>query len=256
MSFNLPLVKKKKRNCIEIFNKKLILATDNGLLVFYIFDSTSPVYIGYIPVQDLNDSTNFYVNPENDPFVINSNDIKVLNIFPEYKLYIAQESLNLGENYKENLKVLKLKNEKRYTYIDQNYKFLKMSSYTSKMVGGLENPVVTYPALPSWINFDKENGVLQLEPKLENHLGIHYLHTVFSTAVPKEAFNFIKDESDRKDLIAWLMSLGYLDSEHYLAKEFDSQIPLFLNTKLAQYEAKAHDISSQGYFQVVNSILV
>jgi len=188
--------------------KTAIIGFQTGLLSFDISDPFAPMSSGsiylnqWIKSNPINFNSFFMLRDDETIVLSENNGVKFININPEYKLYLTAPKASLGKVYSHNLKALKLNNRKKYSSLDQQYKFIKVSLYSSKIVGSIDKPIITFPSLPSWMHFDREYGILTTEPKLQAHIGSYCIYAAISKVVPKEVFNFIHNQADRQELIA------------------------------------------------------
>jgi len=247
-------------------NKTLYALIDNGILVIDVSLLISPSIVRVIKTSkpasvaiSKDDSTLFVAS--NSDEVVNQKylGLRIWRQVPQYSLYLPQQAFSLGKPTRNKATVLKLNSHNKYSFIDQDYKFNKMSLYSIAVMSVTNDPTVTLAALPNWMSFDKANGVLLIEPKAQFHLGSHVLHAIISTRVSVNAFlnvGNITSETDSLRLTVALVSLGYLDNEGFLTDSFDSNKPLLLPPEYTSFEKRIRQILSQSYIEMATVIQV
>ena len=153
-------------------------------------------------------------------FYSSSHVLHIAKLEPSYSLYMDTESVRLGEKYSKSTALLQLnKIDNEYEIFEGEYKFIQASLFDVKIDKNKIAPECSYLPLPSWMNFDKQNQILTLEPKKQENLGTYTLYSAFSMRFPRDGFKSIQLAQNiyrNDDLVIMMISLGYLDQRLFL----------------------------------------
>jgi len=188
----------------------LFMSTSKALISLDISDKTS---IKILEVQVMN-VTNFVPMRNGQNFLIfNEKGISVISRKSKYALHIPAYEFELGGSYSHGVKILEQNQEENLEYMKRNYKFLETSLFDPK-IKPLDQFSLSYPALPNWIYFDKENAILHIDLTTPLSVTSHKIHFGASTQILIADFDQIKGINSRK-LMESLSKNGYLDSEDF-----------------------------------------
>ena len=199
-------------------------------------------------------------------FYFRDSALQIARLYPSYTLYMDTESVRLGEKYSKPTALLQSRSDGEYELYDSEYKFIEASLFEVQINKKKEAPLdCRESSLPYWMNFDKENQILTLEPKKQEHLGTYTLKTAFSKVVTPDSFKSIhlaqnKSATDT-DLFLMMISLGYIDHRTFLTptlkglREFLLTTPQNLDKKVEIYQIlKAHYFETFTMFDILPSL--
>ncbi len=236
----------------------LIINLKYSIGVITVSNLKSPVITSVIKT---NPKQTFMLSPDDKRVYLGNNDKNLTTIatYPEYGLHLAEQNFKIGGLYSQKIVPLVSKNQNQYANLEIYSKFVKLSIYKIGVSPFKDKPTITFQALPYWINFDKENAMLTIEPRSQIHLGSYQLYGAVSKVVTYEAFEktpFTNGKSEATDLLLHLTGMGYLDNQGYITSNFDMSIPLLLNPTYGPNEKAIREILSRYYIETVNNIEV
>jgi len=171
-----------------------------------------------------NGASKWIISPDGQTIYTNTlerSTIQVLSTRPEYTVYLKQEKFLLGKRSSDKVEILTQANSFESGPMNQSsFKIIKLTLYDMKFVPSGFDPEFTESALPSWIKFDNRRNLLTLEPQKQNDVGIYTLKSAISLKIPDNAFDNLDVSSE--DLLAWLISLDYIDNQLFLTESFAS----------------------------------
>jgi len=237
-------------------------AQGGGYLVINVMNPTAPIILTLICSNSAPFSSISKISVDNSVIYMGDEEgIKIVSIKPKFSLYTTDETFKLGGRFTNTLSILKLNKGGTYLPIDQSYKFTKLSLYEIKVFPSQFTPTQTTRSIPTWMHFDKENALLDIEPKIQAHIGSYNLFCVISTFIPEEAFkgiDTIETPSDSYDLLLTLITLGYVDNEGFLTSSFDPTQTLMLPPKYKDkdIESKIRSRLEKHYLETITRIQV
>jgi len=232
----------------------------NSLINMNLTDLKQPKISGIIPLSENQDDVilMYQLSPDGQRIytVSGKNEFQILNKNIKYTLYLRQEKFSLGEKYSGNVAMLKLMDgASEYDMIDtDSYEIIKLSLVDMKVVPNQDSLGAKTSLLPSWITFDEENNLLNVEPKKLNDLGSYTFQAALSLKIPESLFNNLFAEADKnslypEDLLAWLISLDYMNPDFFLTAHFRSFEKFLLPSQFKEYKLQIYNILKQ--FHVV-----
>jgi len=232
---------------------KLLFVSSSGALIT--LDISNKTSIKIADTQLLKVST--FLPIDENVLIGNENGLQIMNRKPKYALEMSNHKFSLGRVYSNPVKILELKRGSNYSTIGQNYKFVQASLFTGE-IRPLKEFLVSYPVLPSWIYFDKENALLNLDLTQSINVTSYKIRFSISTEVLADDFLQIEEanytQDDVQNLQAYLFGQGYLDSERYLTANFDENTPLMLKTKYSKFEPEIRKILKSHRIEVIAPI--
>ena len=238
-------------------DKFLFVTTSDAFITLDISDKTA---IKISEAQSMKVSSFILIRGDQNILVANENGFVVLNRKARYALYSSKHQFTLGKTYSNTLKILELNQyNNNYSSIGQNYKFIQASLYTPE-IKPLNKFLVSYPILPTWIDFDKDNAVLDIDLTQAVNVTSHQICFKASTQVSQEIFLQIQNANftkvDVQNLQAYLVGQGYLDSEQFLTPNFDDNTPLVLNTQYSSFELDIRKILRAHGIELITTISI
>jgi len=222
-----------------------------SLFVLNISDPTSPILQSVVHVNEAKgDPVNaFAISPDGQTTYLASdkdqriyvNSLKVPNT-----LYIGSEIFRLGEKSSNNVMVLRQEKNKNYVPFGKNYRFMKASLFALKVITTEESAESRFIPFPYWMTFQKESNTFTLEPQKQKDLGTYTLYSAFSTQLKRDSFG---SDGSREDLLALLISLGYLDNDLYVSKNFGTLDNFILTSQYASERAAIYQILKQNCYE-------
>jgi len=237
--------------------KRLYLAQLGSLLMIDISNLYSPVILGIHQALSLTSKRidSFLISPDgNTAYLANfKGELGVISLEIPYTLFIKQESFKLGEKYSTDTVLLRQNSTTGHQPVSKSeYKTLNVFLLNVQAVE-TENPArLVYSSLPYWTNFDKENLLLNIEPKSEGDLGTYTLCTAFSTKMSIESFSqieFLSADTDPRELVIMLIGLGYIDNQLFLTPSFGSLEDFLLPKQYASLKEDIHNVLVQFYVE-------
>jgi len=236
-------------------DKQLFVSTSEAFITLDISDKKA---IKISEAQLIKVSSFTPVFGDQQILIVNENGFHVINRKAKYALYLGGHQFSLGKTYSNSLKILELNHyNNNYSSIGQNYKFIQASLYVPE-IKPLNKFIISYPILPSWIYFDKETAVLDVDLTHAVDVSSYQIRFRASTEVPASAFlqitaaNYTQVEAE--NLQAYLVGQGYLDSEEFLTPNFDENTPLKLNSLYSPYEKDIRQILKSHSIELITRI--
>ena len=191
--------------------------------------------------------------------ICNPDGLHVISPKPKFALYTPEHQFKLGTVSPNPLKVLELNNDNNYASLQRNYKFIEASLCTP-IIKPLQKFTLTFPVLPNWMSFDKENALLTIDLTSRVEITNYEIRSTVSTQIVSNDFLAIKEanytQSDVENLQAYLIGQGYLDSEKYLTSSFDGNIPLVLDYRYSKFEARIREKLKSHLIEMLTTISV
>lgn len=236
-----------------LFKVKLSDFNNDDVEKIFFHDKTDSI-VSYIISPD---AQTIYSNSRRDK------TITIVSIRPQSTLFLKQEKFLLGRRYSDQVRILQQTPD--YSPLDQtSYKIIKLSFFDIKFIQSEYRPEISEPLLPSWIEFDNRNNLLTLAPEKQNNLGTYTLQSFVSLKISDDAFNSLGVSSE--DLIAWLVSLDYINNQLFLTESFasiESQYSstgslkaFYLPAQFIPIKDKIYDILKNFYFKTYTGIEV
>jgi len=229
--------------------------------------------IGQIQISD-DRKPKFIISPDGQTiYTGTTSGINIISTHIQQTFYLKQERFALGEKYSDQTMMLNRTGLSDYSLLDRNsYKIIKLSLADFKISPSKTAPDFIESPLPTWVAFDCETDLLTLEPKNRNDLGDYTLQAAASMKIPENAFNalvlsfnkggYIDGEITPEDLLAWLISLGYIDNELFLTESFLSIQALptgdlknfYLPSMFSPIKQKIYNILKRYYVKTFTTI--
>ena len=232
---------------------------ENDLIKLNLTNLKQPKISGIIPLtknEEDPDNSRFLLSPDGQTIYVGfGSEILRLNMNIQYTMFLKQEKFMLGEKYSDNIALLNLtgKSDSDYNLVDTgSYKITKLSLMDIKANPKKEFFDITTSLLPSWITFDRESNVLTVESKKQHNIGTYTLHSVFSLKIPREVFDDIgtaENPVSSEDLVAWLISLDYVDPQLYLTANFRSFDTFYLPSNFSSYRRDIYNILKKYHIE-------
>jgi len=232
------------------------LFQDNSLARVNLVDPKKPQISGIIPLSTnkSEDVTNYKISPDGKSvyIIVDFKEIRIVDMNIQETLYLKKEKFLLGDKYSDNIAMLRLAAESsEYKLMDvEDYKVIKLSLLDVNVAPNKLALDLTTSALPSWITFDRESNILTVEPKKRRDLGIYTFHSAFSLKIPNNSFDDLgtpEDPVKSEDLLVWLISLDYIDSQLFLTANFGSIEHFLLPSVFSQYKVRIYEILRSFY---------
>jgi len=236
---------------------------DETLVRVNLTDLKQPRISGIIRLTENKNNTinNYVLSPDSQLAYVITDDkqINIVDINVKYTLYLKQERFLLGQKYSDNVVILGLTNRSDYELMDKNAsKIIKLSLLDIKVVPNKFELDISSSILPSWIVFDNQNNMLTLEPKKQRDLGIYTFLSIFSLKIPMNAFDGVlgeeKNSTFSEDLLAWLVSLDYIDNQLFLTGNFGSFESFLLPAQFNRYKKQIYEILKKFYVETCTLI--
>jgi len=246
---------------------KLSVSSDDKILfvgtseAFISLDISNKKAIKILEAQQMKISGWAPIYNDEEILVGNANDgFEIFARKPLYALYLSEHQFPLGRTYSNSLKLLEMNQKStNYSSIGENYKFIQASLYVSE-IKPLSKLVISYPILPNWMYFDKENAVLDLELNQQVNVASYQIRFCISSEVSAKDFVQIKGvnftQVEAQNLLAYLAGQGYLDPEKFLTSHFDVNTPLLLNSQYSEYEQEIRQILKTHSIELITKISV
>jgi len=219
-----------------------------SLIKLNLTDLKKPMVSGFIPLES-NQIRALAFSPDGQMvYALFQNQIRIVNVNVEYTLYLSKEKYLLGEKYSNQILMLRLRGKSDYDLMDtESYRIIKLSLLDIQIAPNKFLLSYATSPLPSWMTFDEDGHTLTLNPKKQSDMGVYTLHSAFSLKVPVDVFNgkligTVEKPIISEDLIAWLMSLDYLDSELFVTAKFKSLETFYLPAQFLEYKTQIYNI--------------
>jgi len=252
-------------------NYKLSVSLDNK----YLFASSSEAFISLdisnkssiiiSEVQLVKTSTFGLVKDGNFVIVCNEDGFQLIKRKPKYALYISDYQFPLGKTYSNFIKVMELGKGDVYNpmgfpnpRLKKDYKFIQ-ASLLNHEIKPLNKFAISYPPLPNWISFNRENAVVDFDLTSPSKLTSYKICFSMGTKVEPSAFSTIKGfnyKENGKSLQVYLFGQGYLDSDQFLTPNFNDNIPLLLSDEYAPFEGEIRRVLKSRKTELITSISV
>jgi len=243
-------------------SKTLYLMRDFDIIAADVSNPASPRYLGAIRTGITEQMADFRLNGDGMKAYIGTKQGKLhaVNVKPVYSTLLVQDTLLLGERYSMDLMVLKYDREKMdYNAIDAEYRFMKFMMVESKSVQGADFATYTLKMVPSWINFDFKTQTLTVEARRKNDIKSFTIYCAFSTRIPKAIFDdevLVEGPEESEDLIATLISLGYLDNQLFLTENFGSYDEFILPNQHSTIKERVYKLLKQFSYETFNQVKI
>ncbi len=196
------------------------------------------IWKSLIPLDDVG-STIFYPS--------NSRGLRFFSLDQQYALSTLSKSLKLGERYSEEIQVLSQNPHATYNPLSSPYQFNALSLCNYKTSPLLQYPEIRFSQLPSWMYFDKDNGILVSEPRTESDIQSYRICSIISKKFSTEDFDGVSDFAS-PSLLSYLISVGYIGIDYFLTPSFDPDQQLALNEKFnSTVQGSIRDVLSSKY---------
>ena len=242
-----------------ISSDTIMVSSVSNIVIIDVSDLLNPFILGLIPAS----SGGYYpmvVNRLSDfgtltMFIADEyNKLKFATFKPQYIVEMPIHDVFYGEEFNNKLMLLKENTIERYTLALEGYRFTSFSLYNITLGLAVLTPV--YTILPSWITFNKVNGVLRVQPTLQQSIGAYYTYYAISTQIALQEFDNIGDGAHSLDLVCTLLSLGYIDDERYLTSSFHPNKTLLLPAQYNSSEKFIRAVLTSHYFDGIQRFFV
>jgi len=243
---------------ITASGKTAFINSEEGVFVVDIQSLSTPIIVGQIN-QDITASALKLSEDQNTLFAVTPYGFSILNLQSKYGLFTENLNYGLGGTYTNNLKVIMLNSQGKYNLIEQNYKFTTLSLYNIEVLAAAIEAEKAYSPLPNWMTFDKEKGILKVEPTSQQDINTYNIYTRVSTYISKDDFKTISgfnNATDAQELLVSLITLGYMDTEGYITSNFDPSQALVLHPKYTEVEKSIRNVLSQHIIEMMTQIYV
>lgn len=232
-----------------------LMFEESSLVRVDLSDLKKPKISGVIPLSTNKSEqfSDYILSPDGQTIfaVTTEKEIRILNINLKYTLYLKREKFLLGEKYSD--KVLMLASGVKssdYDILEENaYKVIKLSLLNIKIVPSQYSPEITTSLLPPWITFDKQSNLLTVDPKKQRDIGTYTFQSALSLKIPMSIIDELEARISSENLLAWLISLNYVDNELFLTEKFNSIETFILPLQFKDYKSEIYNILKQFYVE-------
>ena len=187
-------------------------------------------------------------------FTNRSKLLTTVNLKDQYIVDISNITIGRGDIYSHELAILKKNALERYTLCADGCQFVSASLYDITLAP--DSSTQLFPVLPDWISFDKTSAVLKVRPTTQVALKLYSVYFTLSTQVQEKELAAIDKSINPVDLLAELVSYGYLDKNRYLTSDFDPNGQLYLSATYNQNKTRIRSVLADHTFGVLKRIQV
>jgi len=239
---------------------------DGSLLKIKLLDQKQIKVSAIIPLSSNTNVPDFTISPDGQTIYIsrpNSNEINIVSTQIKNTLYLKQDKFLLGQRSSENIGMLSRNDAFDYDLMDKNsFKIIELSLLDIQIDSEKNTLDLVESLLPSWMEFDQKKNVFTLEPRNQKDLGTYTLQSAVSMKIPDDAFDDLGVSSE--DLVAWLISLGYIDNQLFLTESFatiessysssGSLKTFYLPAQFKPYQKQIYDVLKIYYSKTCTGI--
>ena len=243
-------------------NRILVIMIDKGLLALDVAKPSSPNNYRFVQIgQDSLQLSSLTFSKDGQSLFISTGSygFQIIDLKPQYLLMTPTENYKLGKAYSSRLALLQRDSSDKYNPLPENYKFIKFSQYSIDSLSSVDHTDILYPSLPSWMSFDKDNGILTLEPKSQWSIGSYNLYASLSNRISPKSFigiGSISNETDSKHLLSHLVSQNYIDNKFFLTPDFHPNTELLLDERFSGFQKEISQILGAQIFEVLTQVTV
>ena len=241
-----------ENSAFSLDQKRVYISQIGSLLTIDISEIKTPKILGIVPNSAFerdNPVSCLSIEPDGNTanVLTETGYLYQMDLHLPEVLFMKQESFKLGIKYPNTLAVLAQNSALEYELLTtENYKLIKSHFLNFEVVKNQSPIKIANYSLHDWVTL--ENNALTIEAKSRSDINSHIFCSGFSYKIPISAFKEIEPKlpntTDSKDLIATLISMGYLDSQLFITSNFGTFDSFYLPRLYRDFE--------QDIYQTIN----